>query len=429
LVFRRVPAGERAGFDTQWAADVELSHFSGLSREDAVVGVGENLDPRHLWMALTRRDRIESNIRQMDDEGFFLSDIIPAALGLFETVRYYGLCKGRMIAAVEIGKGHGELVVCRDDRLVYARGLEGLPSPESEDDQEKLLTIIDAALDLYREKCGSENAPEAILLFTPASPPGFRARLHDRTGMASESFTFPGSNDPNASPTALGLALLLHRPVSRRMSLLPDETRRIVHAAARHRLWMLASVLLILAVVVAGIGLRLERARWLEQADAWRTASHTLEKGRKSLHQLVEDSARWQEAGRILVHVERDSVHAEAVLEAVSMAKHDADWITLISDSDTYFSSLVGVPPPLPPESHGTAQEGGGARYYVVQGYSPSADLGTVQAFISTLQAHPAVRRADLLGDDLVRGDTLPDTLWPGLRATPFAVEIEVMLP
>lgn len=426
VVYRQLSKRRVGDWDPDTIVEHELEHFSGLPADEAAAGTCAALHSRQLWFSLTRRDRVENAIQTADEHGFRLDEITPAGLGLFETVRHvHPLQEGEVVVAVELDQGHGEFIVCSRDELFYARGLEGLPRPGTEDSEERILAQLEASLDLYREKSPPDQNPTLLLLHAPPGKSGFRARLRDRLGLDCANLTFPGHAHPDSSPVALGLALTARRPSSQRLSLLPEEIRNLVRAAGRNHYWTATALILVLIPLVLALGLKMERSRIASAISSLRgniqqieARTEHLEKRSQQIQQLREDIVPLQRS-------EFSSEEAKAVLEAVGSAKNSEDWVTLISDSESYFSGLhtdAALPSPTP--AAGSTSN----RYYVVEGYTSSPDLASVQAFITQLKQHPAMVSADLLGDDLVRDLNNRDVVWNGVPATPFAVEVEVRL-
>lgn len=115
------------------------------------------------------------------------------------------------------------------------------------------------------------------------------------------------------------------------------------------------------------------------------------------------------------------------LLIAIAEAKSPDDLIVCIADARSYFDT----PPPVqqqpengppPPFTFSTSA-------FIVEGYTPSADLSSVRSFIETLRMHPQVVAVDLLGDDRVGPDRTPAPSRSIPRIYRFVMEVRTREP
>jgi hypothetical protein len=247
---------------------------------------------------------------------------------------------------------------------------------------------------------------------------------------------------PALFATAAGLSLAGQRVRRPHVSLLPAPMRSELTFRRQKPYWIAAAVTagLILAVSLLG-GIRdIQRKERILQAN-----KTSLSKRQQFAAQIESIKAANREL-RVLADAVQDTFQAAPLMRnlvtLVAQSKHEGDWITLVSDAESYFKppadpAKPGTPPamrdrrrtpaaanvsPAPVSSVPTFD------HIVIEGYTQTADFTTVKALIARLKAAEFVASADLLSDDkLVATAQKPRVVLS--NAKPFVIEVKLASP
>jgi|LSQX01.1.fsa_nt_gb hypothetical protein len=122
------------------------------------------------------------------------------------------------------------------------------------------------------------------------------------------------------------------------------------------------------------------------------------------------------------------SLHIRDLFIAISAAKSPSDLIVCIADAQSYFQMI-------PEQVHKQKDEKSISPFafslpaFIVEGYTPGADLSSVRSFIEKLRMHPQVATVDLLGDDRVNPDRSPEFFRAMPLITRFVMEVRLREP
>lgn len=323
---------------------------------------------------------------------------------------------------------------------------------------------LKSTLAVYRSQFPNESfvLGNVILSGGGAQLRGLPEWVAERIGLPCALFAEP--TVPPAFATAYGLALAGLHAATCGITLLPQRMHDELVFREKKPYWVAAGVCasLTLAVfVVSGIrGIGRERAS--VEAESRRIGE--LRKIDSTIKKIRSETEATRELGRPILDLLQSGPLARELVTLVANAIHPDDWITMICDEAVYL-------PPPPPEATNTAAKAtrglrdlrrpptppgtlGGAparmpkaapgnpgpapaaipafTTFIIEGYTPNADLATVKDLIRRLLASQLVSRADVLGDERVLpaallGDTPPDELTREL--THFVVRVEVNRP
>lgn len=130
------------------------------------------------------------------------------------------------------------------------------------------------------------------------------------------------------------------------------------------------------------------------------------------------------------------------LLDVVSEARGPNDWITMISDADSYFAGAAvfkrglpippapvritdpsGQPPPPPPGTYSAFGR------VMIEIYTQRQDPATVKTLIWALRSKPFVVSADLLADDQLVQDPERDERWGKPASRRFVIDVRTKQP
>jgi cell division ATPase FtsA len=278
---------------------------------------------------------------------------------------------------------------------------------------------------------------------------------------ASELPCPSGISDFGTFATALGLALTsLDAPKLPHLSLIPESLRDEVVFKEKKPYWIATAATLILAIGVFTAGLLISLSRDSVRLEAERQELRKREKIDKEIAAIrAETEAIRKEA----VPLRRLLVGGPASRYAVSLVATSiapADWISLVSDEETYLRHEAPKPVPevLKPARPGffvpgfrdndpKAKESSSVfadaeakpapdkskfTAFVIEGYTPDMSFKSVDEMLRRIRGGARVKSVDLLSDDKVKPPAeLPEAIkalnLPEMRR--FVVRMEVALP
>ena len=270
-----------------------------------------------------------------------------------------------------------------------------------------------------------------------------------------------GLPDLGAFATALGLALTsLDAPKLPHLSLIPESLRDEVVFKEKKPYWIATAATLILAIGVFTAGLLISLGRDSVRLEAERQELRKRERIDKEIAAIrAETEAIRKEA----LPLRRLLVGGPASRYAVSLAATaiaPADWISLVSDEETYMRHEAPKPVPevLKPARPGffvpgfrdndpKAKESSSVfadaearpapdkskfTAFIIEGYTPDMSFESVNEMLRRIRGGARVKSVDLLSDDKVKPPAeLPETIkalnLPEMRR--FVIRMEVAQP
>ena len=249
---------------------------------------------------------------------------------------------------------------------------------------------------------------------------GFPAYVAKKTGLdtASDSRLPVEGNYPTPAvwTIAAGLAHSALKPRACAISLLPQIVRDEQAFRREKPFWLAAGVVAALILIVGLVGgycdfKRMEQHLNTQRASLERRRALVAQiEGVQSADRLMRDMT---DPVSKLVHI---GPTVRELLSLVAKSKDPNDWITLVSDGESYQSKspsvVLGVPE-LDRKKHMITAVAEVAtnrparlEHMIIEGYTRKFDFSTVRTLIDHLEAAHFVASADLLSDDkLVQAD------------------------
>lgn len=422
----------------------EVDRFLGGSVVDAGMDVAEthSREGRQIVFALARPGVVQAHLQVARDAELSVVDCVPSAVALFNASSWAYSSAGAFVAA-NLEDRETELVLGRGRELRFVRrfpsGRASLLAADARTEPAAGTRLpgwreeFRACLEYYRSHfSGSGEMPLRLILGGPNPGEEAVAAIEAASGLSVRRFSdaehLEALNGRGEFAVAVGLALagLGVAPVS--LSLLPPAAREELTLRNQLPWWTLtgAALLLALAALVAG----------------YRHNGELQNRRRGELHQqlgrLRREEMVWRQLAGENTELQRrlsplraaawNNHTAEAVLAALTLAKHPNDWITVVADLPSYGAATNA------PENRLTAAlqppPGTSAlKQFVVEGYTPVKNLSTVREMIGRLRNFPFITAADLLADDRLRADPDRERRWADSGGTLFALEITVKAP
>lgn len=227
---------------------------------------------------------------------------------------------------------------------------------------------------------------------------------------------------------AYGLALAGLSGTPATLSLIPPALKERLALRWQFKYWLGCAAVVLLGLGLAAGSLRRSLDRDTAAFEQTRRQLRTFQALDETLRETTErNRALRRQLNPLLLSVRKGATMRE-ILAAVAEAKHADDWISLIADGPSYFTTreqaqrVSAAPPPGSPPDGETRP----AEHLVVEGFTPVTDFSTIRGMIETLRSHPLVSSVDLLGDDKVMDDDERDRRWSFTGARRFALEIKI---
>ena len=506
------------------AADMELVRFNDMVGETMVCDVTAHNRPdssRQYLMAMARPSVIKDSLAALGPLDIRPTDLVPAPAALFCGFACAESDTDGPRLIVDIGAVKTEIAIGTADGILFARSFpmggrlfteaiaKGGACPMQQADSQKLrdATLADggpfseflipvaerwysqfsAVLAAYRGAVSGNGTNVSTIILsgggsklngfaewfakrvnqTPASS-GTRPTLA-RPGSATSITVMQASELPcprgipdfGAFATALGLALTsLDAPQLPHLSLIPESLRDEVVFKEKKPYWIATAATLILAIGVFTAGLLISLSRDSVRLEAERQELRKREKIDKEIAAIrAETEAIRKEA----VPLRRLLVGGPASRYAVSLvatAIAPADWISLVSDEETYLRHEAPKPVPevLKPARPGffvpgfrdndpKAKESSSVfadaearpapdkskfTAFIIEGYTPDMSFKSVDEMLRRIRGGARVKSVDLLSDDKVKPPAeLPEAIkalnLPEMRR--FVIRMEVAQP
>lgn len=237
--------------------------------------------------------------------------------------------------------------------------------------------------------------------------------------------------DPKAERGRAVLPVALSQCVPERqgafLSLLPSAMRERVVRRAMLPYHAAAALLFAAFAIMLCIGESRRSGDLRRRLDI----AETRIRERRELLELREGLAARNSDLDMQVAALRDSalspLKTRELLIAIAEAKSPDDWIVCMADARSYFNTPTA--PPKKTENEPAPPFAFNPPAFIVEGYTPSADLSSVRSFIETLRLHPQVVAVDLLGDDRVGPDRTPEPFRSIPRIHRFVMEVSTREP
>lgn len=468
LMLRVVTCQSRDHRRIQDFIEEQMKHFSSLSNSPTVIEHIVSKNPGRLpvvTIGMARMDTVLGRIDHMNQAGINVVDLVPGPLAIYNAIAYLLPRYSLPLVCVDIGENSTQIVIGEKHTLAFARRfLMGSAFLESEDvaaaEQPDLFSTDDSYAGTEKGVLGESNFQEwlaelngCLRFYSSRSddsgrPPGkivvcgmksFRDEWVDTIKIATDIDTalvssLPRSRNLEGDPSliaATGFALTGLGRAEVKLSLLPESMKESLALRWQIKYWLLAGLALILGVLLVVLRINIDVNSAEDELERKRARVSRMEELENRLYELKAENRElnWQ------LHSLRAAVGNgrvfEAVLKAISNAKHKDDWITLIADSSSYFQEDVGSreetvtdparersPIPAPIDRF---------KKIVLEGYTSTDDLSTVRAMIEKLRESDMIAAADLLPDDKVHQRSESSDKWSGYSQTRFAIEISVV--
>lgn len=293
----------------------------------------------------------------------------------------------------------------------------------------------------------------------------FREWLAAKSGLSVrpvESLPSPaGLSDLSTYALAYGLALTsLEVPSLPRLSFIPDSLRDEVVFREKKPYWIATAITTALALCVFTGGLVFMLGRESGNLENERQELRAHEKLDKEIAKIREETeVIRKEAGRLRKYLVGGPV-SRYVVSLVSTSISPEDWISLVSDEESYLSrdntkEIKQAPRPMrpgfyvpgfrdndskakmPSESFSKASakpapQSSCFKVFIVEGYTPNMGFGSLNDMLRRIRSGERVKSADLLPDDSVKEpEKLPEQIkslnLPEMRR--FVIRLEVSEP
>jgi len=413
-------------------------HLDGLHALSGSETVSDTADvPAHgpwkpVLVGVARLDAIHAHIAPLQAAGLTIEAAVPLSLALFnQAAQRLARRQDRLVIVCPIGDASVEVLAGTPETLL---GVWRVPvNPADAAAPNPSLRNLAAELEqLWRDHPVSRDANRLTVLWTGETPlpPAAATQLSDAIGSPPVSLSHASTHAAAPPPMTATQALAMNTLGRFRihLDLLPPALRD----AVMHR--TLRPYHTVAALAFAGFALTLSIAEVRRHADIRGRLDRAERQWQEHLalqerHQVLNaGNATLQRQVRAL----RDSVLSPLLirdlLSAIAQAKHPDDWIVRIADAKSYFAAPPGTLS-KPPENEASAPFDFTSPNFIVEGYTPGADLASVRSFIEILRLHPQVVAVDLIGDDRVVPDRTPELFRFIPRITRFILEVSIREP
>ena len=465
------------------AVAMEVVKFNEMASESMVhdfvpFEIGD--EEKHMLLTMARPSVLDDVLALPHRLDIDVLDIVPAALAAFNTAEAGQRRHDDLHLLLDIGSTATEMAIGSTKGLVFARSFagggqgftdaiaaeRGITRAQAENAKmtdgtlvagspgadvlrpvaERWIAEAKSSFAVYESLFpGPEAKPTRVVLAGGASQlPGFAEFISSQLDLpAGVLDALPGHRKvehPAQFAVAAGLAMSGVGATTTNLSLLPGGMRDELMFRHQKPYWIAAAVTaaLILAVSLVG-GYR----------DFQRKARHlgVQRASLRRMQQLASEIESVQAANRHVLSmgapVSGLLCAAPVTRELITLlaeAKHDRDWLTLITDGESYTAGQEEKPAALPPDGRGRRGRRTPAivketvekpppppaclQRMIVEGYTPEANFSTVRELIDRLAAADFVESADLLRDDQTVEPTNPAAAARNPNARRFVIEI-----
>lgn len=449
VVFRSIPMAADDPRTVRQVAELEADHFDDLSGDETVhayelLTFGEH--QRQILVAVTRAETAVQAVQIPTQAGLKVLDVIPSPVAWFNAVVKTLPPSDAPAVLVRIGPASTDFQVGHRGRLLFLRRLPyGREALMPEAGASGWVEEIRGSLDRYRAQAPAANLLPDQVLIDPAdrAMEPLMQRLAVELALPvvplAEAARSPWVGERAPFASAAGLALDGIGRAGVHLSLLPRDLKEKIVLRLQLKYWVLSGLLILGTIALSAMASQRILTQNRALLDARRNELAYLRQTESLAETYRAQNRVLEQKVRTLLEPMRGAQMLQAVLRAVADAKNPDDWITRIADAQSYVagstdftrpaaepglvdsSASAGQPQPLRiPQSF---------RQIVVEGYTPWEDFSTVSAMIESLRLHPAVRKADLLGDDKIQVDPDEKLQWEEMGRRLFAIEITLEAP
>ncbi len=468
LMLRVLACESRDADSIKAVIEEQMNHFTDISSAATVSEYSMAGGARDAgWQIVLGVARIDTVLAQIDlarQVGLNVVDLVPGPVALFNSAAYAAPRTSAPIVCVDVGESSTQVVIGQGHSLYFSRrfimGVESLGQPENEaqgslfsstetggelgdefrnaHDRNFLewLSELKACLTFYRSRFQTVRmAPDRLIVsgrmrFGAECVKAVGDAVGIETTMISDFKSTQSLQGEGALAAALGFALAGVGSDNIRLSLLPSNLREILALQWQMKYWLAAGIAFILAALAVVARLNrdaMNKSEILSEKSSRLSELEDLEGQLDFLRDENRESRRQLHPLRAAVS---NALVYRVVLNALTVAKHEDDLITLISDAGSYFKDeLVAGGRAGNSDVSDLRTEVPIRRFskIVVEGYTPLEDLSTVRGMIETLREHELIDEVDLLADDKIRNDLETRERWQELNLARFAIEISMV--
>jgi len=441
------------------AADMEVLKFNEMASETMAYGFASfSLTPEKesLLLAMARASVVREALRFAQESDLDVVDLVPSPVALFSAFESQMPQHDAPYMYVDIGQSYTEIAVGTGSRMMFARSFaggghmftealagacgandgqaentklgEGSLTQEGSETTDALragadawLNELEACLSVYDSVFPDEEARIARVVLSGggAKLKGLAEYVAAKLGIEAVSAdALPGVKKKlkvNEFAVAIGLAMsgLEISPIP--ISLLPGNVRDELTFRRQKPFWIASAVTaaLVFAVILVG-GFRNIRRKETE-LRAQRVGLRRRQQLVAEIEGVREGIAYMRKLAVPVREILRSAPDMRNLITLVAEAKAEDDWVTMICDAESYFSTEPSDAAPAKPKPrtkngrptrrlHGTAKPKTeplpGIQRVIIEGYTKTPDLSTVKQLIANLAATDVVASADLLSDD-----------------------------
>lgn len=485
------------------AADMELTKFNDLVGDTMTCDVTSYScedKSRPYLMSMSRPSIVSSTLASLEPLGIRPTDLVPSPAALFCALAPLYPQNETPVLYVDIGHTKTDIAIGTSKGLLFARsfavggkqftdaiakgGACSLQLAESQKLREgtlrpggafsEFLTPVaerwfsqfSAVLAAYRSSVPVSNTTSvtSITIIGGASQlPGFKEWLATRSQLrvnGVESFRpLPGITDLSTYAVAIGLALSsMEAPGIARLSLIPPYLRDEVIFCEKKPYWIATALTLSLTLCVFTGGLIYMLGRETEKIDAERQELRKREKIDSEIAKIRQETESIHEKILPLKSLLAGGATSRFALSLIATSLESEDWISLISDEETYLSNKPAeqIKSVLKPAKPGffvpgfrdndpkakkssevftdaeakPAPKKSEFKAFIIEGYTPNMGLESVDTMMRRIRSSEKIKSVDLLSDDKVQPPAeLPDFInkvkLPEMRR--FVIRMEVV--
>lgn len=462
---------------------LKLRNIASETMSYSVAPFGGSQGERRSLMAMARPALIEDSIAFVKDLGLEILDIVPAPIALFNALATAHATEPTIFA--HVGNSTTEIAIGSTNGLMFARSFAvgGLPFTEAlvkvkqiqfpqaenlkitgacmiNDADPVVSSALNRVADLWISEFQSCLAVFNSLFPKPADRPrrlvlsgggallsGFARYVATKTGLeVTSDIVLP--TDGKCQPPAIwaiaaGLACAGVQARKCEISFLPKSIRDEQMFRREKPFWLAAGVSAALVLIVSLVGGYYDFKRMEAHLNTQRAS---LERRRELVARIEATQAREGLIRDMAVPVD-NLLHigpaVREVLSIVAVAKHPNDWITLVSDEDSYHSKTLASVLLNSPESGGPnrrhnpivamseadTNKPSCLEHVIIEGLTPKLDFSTVQSLIDRLETEKLIVSADLLSDDKLAHSEATDGHHSNRRLKRFVIDVKVGLP
>lgn len=471
------------------AAPMEVLKFNEVAAEAMTYGFASfelSPDKRTLLLAMARESVVQDALRMGRDAELDVVELPPSPVALFNVFEGFASRHDRPVMYVNIGQSNTEVAIGTSEGLMFARAFAGggqiftdalaaatgespaqaentkLREGSLEKDDAVAAALktgaeawcgeLQSCFSVYRSIFADDaHAPERVVLCGGGSklqglPALVSAGLAiDTVQQAAGIKEAPKRVNLTDFGVAIGLAMSGLGIAPAPISLLPEDVRDELTFRRQKPFWIASAVVagLILAVSLVG-GFRDIRRKETE-LRAQRASLRQRQQLVAEIESVREGIDHMRQLAVPLRDILRSGPAMRELLNLLAEHKAEDDWITMISDAESYFApEPTEEQPPAQPRStvpdrrrsgrreskpeQDKAEEPTGIQRVIIEGYTKNPDLSTVKQLIAKLADSERVASADLLSDDKLALPS-PARKARDAKASMFVIDCELAAP